>query len=155
MTTDIDVDSLMEMLEMGDTPSQMAAKTGLSPATLQKRVAHLLQCQPEVERYRSLQHVQLTELQARVLESITDEMLANASLKDLIGAFKILKEKEQTDLGKPTEIKGLVAYLVHIEKEDLEAKNKSTIQAENVVETTATVVRPDPKKSFADGVPQF
>lgn len=153
--TDVSIDEIMGLLEEGLSGKQVAAVTGCSIATIQNRVAALLKEQGVLESYRSVQHLELTKIQARILDSITDEMLANANLKDLTTAFKVLKDKEQTDLGKPTEIKGLVAYLVHIEQEDLKAKQP---KAADVIEATAEEVAPTPrttKSSFVDGVPQF
>ena len=41
------------------------------------------------------------------------------SLRDLVLSYKILKDKELNIDGKPSEIKGLVAYLVEIEKREM------------------------------------
>lgn len=151
---DVDIGEILGMLEEGASSKEIALRTGCSIAKIQQNVASLMRNQGVLEQYRSVQHLQLTEIQARVLDSITDEMLANATLKDLTTAFKILKDKEQTDLGKPTEIKGLVAYLVHLEQEDIKAKAPK----EPIIEATAEEVAPTPhtnKPSFVDGVPQF
>lgn len=40
--------------------------------------------------------------------------------------FKVLADRENVDIGKPTEIKGLVSYLVQIEKEKVAMKEVST-----------------------------
>ena len=69
-------------------------------------------------KYREVQGLQLTELQARVLEAITPEKIDEASLKDLVSSYKILKDRELVIDGKPSEIKGLVSYLVHMEKQE-------------------------------------
>lgn len=151
---DVGIEEIMELLEGGATSKEVALRTGCSISKIQQNVASLMRNQGVLEQYRAVQHLQLTEIQARVLDSITDEMLANANLKDLTAAFKVLKDKEQTDLGKPTEIKGLVAYLIHIEQEDL----KSKAPKEPIIEATAEEVAPTPrtnKPSFVDGVPQF
>jgi hypothetical protein len=66
----------------------------------------------------SIQTLQLTELQLRVLEAITPEKIADASLLDLAKAFKILKEAELGIKGEPFKITGLLAYLLKIERED-------------------------------------
>lgn len=153
---DVSIDEIMGLLEEGLSGKQVAAVTGCSIATIQSRVATLMREQGVLESYRNVQHLELTKIQARILDAITDDMLANASLKELSSAYKVFKEKEQTDLGKPTEIKGLVAYLVHLEQEDLKAK--APVAEATVIETTATEVAPTPhtnKTSFVDGVPQF
>jgi len=156
MSADIDMQEILELLEGGASQSEIAATTGFSVATIQRKVAALVQNQPIYEQYRNVQHLQLTDLQARILDAVTEEKIATASLKELMSAFKVLKEKEQVDLGKPTEIKGLVAYLIHLEQEDI--ANKSPTPS-TVVETTAKEVTPesrtDKRESFVVGVPQF
>jgi hypothetical protein len=85
------------------------------------------QTQGLILKYRALQSIQLTELQCRVLEAITPEKINEAPLKDLVGAYKILKDKELITDGKPTEIKGLVAYLVAMEKQELALEKDDSI----------------------------
>lgn len=76
-----------------------------------------------VQKYRTVQSYQLTDLQLKLLSHIDESMISEAKLKDIVEAFKTLKTVEHMIEGKPTEIKGLVAYLVAIEKEDLERKD--------------------------------
>ena len=129
---EIDVDTLMDLQEMGLTQKQAAVELGVSPVTLSRRIADIQEKQSILLQYRSLQSLQLTELQARVLEAVTPEKIAEAPLRDLIVAFKILKDKELVIEGKPTDIKGLVAYLLELEKEELAlAKPVDAIDAEH------------------------
>ncbi|MBE9594836.1 MAG: hypothetical protein IMF19_15300 [Proteobacteria bacterium] len=44
-----------------------------------------------------------------------------------MGAYKILKDKELVVDGKPTEIKGLVAYLVEMERRNLALESDTTV----------------------------
>jgi hypothetical protein len=67
-------------------------------------------------KYRSIQSLQLTSLQARVLEAITPEKIESASLPELLKAFKILKDIEFKITQEPFKLTGLVAYLAEIEK---------------------------------------
>ena len=92
-------------------------------------------------KYRSLQSLQLTELQARVLEAITPEKINEAPMKDLIQAFKILKDKELVIEGKPSEIKGLVGYLVEMEKKEFELNHKITVEGYEQVEKAKNDIR--------------
>jgi hypothetical protein len=94
----------------------------ITPPTLSKRIAELQKEQGVLLQYRPLQSLQLTKLQAAVLERITPEKIADAPLRDLILAYKILKDKELVIEGKPSDIKGLVGYLIELEK--LEADGK-------------------------------
>lgn len=119
---EVDVTALLDLAERGYNKQQMADFFGISSQTLQRRIADLQTKQTLLLEYRTLQSLQLTELQARVLEAITPDKINNASLKDLVGAFKILKDSERVIEGKPTEIRGLLGYLMEIEKEEFEEK---------------------------------
>lgn len=140
----VDLQQLMALLDGGSTTGEIAKQLRVTTAVIQQKTAQLISAQPIIEDYRRVQHLQLTELQANILENITEEKLVGASLRDLVAAYKTLKERELTDIGKPTEIKGLVAYLVHLEQE------AATLHRTPFVDTTATeVIRP------SEGVPQF
>ena len=119
---EIDSEILMDLQEMGLTQKQASSELGISPQTLSKRIAEVQSKQGLLLQYRLLQSLQLTELQARILEAITPEKIEQAGLKDLVLAFKILKDKEQVIEGKPTEIKGLVSYLIKLEEEEIALK---------------------------------
>ena len=120
---ELDSDTLMDLAEMGLTQKQIAGEMGCHPMTIASRITKIQKEQGVLIQYRALQSLQLTELQARVLEAITPEKIESAPLRDLVVAFKILKDKELALDGKPSDIKGLVAYLIELEKEDL-ALNK-------------------------------
>jgi hypothetical protein len=72
-------------------------------------------------KYRSIQTLQLTELQARMLEAVSPGKIESASLLDLLKAFKILRSAEIGITGQPFKITGLVSitdlvsYLVELE----------------------------------------
>jgi DNA-binding Lrp family transcriptional regulator len=119
---EIDPEILLDLQEMGLTQKQASNELGICPQTLSKRMAEIQSKQGLLLQYRSLQSLQLTELQARILEAITPEKIEQAGLKDLVLAFKILKDKEQVIEGKPSEIKGLVSYLIKIEEEEMALK---------------------------------
>lgn len=119
---DVDAEELMDLLERGIPQKEIAVKLEITPPTLSKRIAELQKEQGVLLQYRPLQSLQLTKLQAAVLERITPEKIADASLRDLILAYKILKDKELVIEGKPSDIKGLVGYLIELEK--LEADGK-------------------------------
>jgi hypothetical protein len=74
-------------------------------------------------------------LQARILEAITPGKIEEASLKDLVLSFKILKDKE-TEIENPEtgEIKGLVAYLIELEKRELALQQKVTEFEEGAID---------------------
>lgn len=117
----VDEESLIDLLNRGMTKGELSKTFDLSPMTLSRRIAEIQQKHGLLTQYRAIQALQLTELQARCLEAITPEKIEEAPLRDLIFAFKVLKDKELTLDGKPTDIKGLVGYLIKIEKEELAA----------------------------------
>ena len=125
--SNIETEKVIDLLEQGFTQPQMASELGVSTPTLAKKIADIQSKQGLILKYRALQSLQLTELQARVLEAITPEKIDEADLKDLVGAYKILKDKELVVDGKPTEIKGLVAYLVEMERQQLALEKDATI----------------------------
>lgn len=126
---EIDTEVLLDLQEMGLTQKETAAELGISTYVLSRRIADVQKKQGLLLQYRSLQSLQLTELQARILEAITPEKIEEAGLKDLVLAFKILKDKEQVIEGKPSEIKGLVSYLIKLEEEEI-ALNEPVSEAE-------------------------
>ena len=114
---DLDVETLYDLAASGHTQKSMAGEMGISVPTLAARITEIQSKQAILLQYRALQSLQLTGLQARILENITDDKIEAADLKDLVVAFKILKDKELVVDGKPSEIRGLVAHLIHMEKE--------------------------------------
>lgn len=124
---EIDPETLLDLREMGLTDSQIGKEVGCSAQTISRRIADIQANQSILLQYRQLQSLQLTELQARVLEAITPGKIEEAPLRDLVLAFKILKDKELTIEGKPSDIKGLVAYLIELEKEEAALKEPLAI----------------------------
>lgn len=125
--TKIETEKMLDLLEQGWGQAQIASELGVSKPTLAARIADLQAKQGVILKYRALQSIQLTELQCKILESITDEKIDEAPLRDLVGAYKILKDRELVIDGKPTEIKGLVAYLVEMERQQLAGESVESI----------------------------
>ena len=115
---EVDLMSLMALQERGATLGEMQDELGISQPTLAKRITEIQEKQGILLKYRELQALQLTGVQARILEAITPDKINEASLRDLVLAFKVLKEKEHLIEGKPSEIKGLVGYLIELEKKE-------------------------------------
>ena len=125
--SNIETENMLDLLEQGFSQTEVASELGVSAPTLAKKIADIQSKQGLILKYRALQSIQLTELQCRVLEAITPEKINEAPLKDLVGAYKILKDKELVVDGKPTEIKGLVAYLVEMERQSLALEKDDNI----------------------------
>lgn len=115
---EIDLEIALDLLTRGESVSTIATELGISPITLNSRIKEIQEKQGVLLQYRAIQSLQLTELQARILEAITPEKIADAPLRDLVMSYKILKDKELTIENKPSEIKGLVAHLIHMEKQE-------------------------------------
>lgn len=113
----IDDSAIKDCLETGMTITQTAEVLGCSRSTISRRISQLNIDKGLLSEYRELQHLQLTQLQAQILEAITPEKIEQAELRDLVSAFRVLKEKEQEVSSSTQSMKGLVSYLVHIEKE--------------------------------------
>ena len=125
---DVDMQAVLDLLDRGERPPAIATELGISTPTLRARIKELQEKQGVLLQYREIQSLQLTALQARVLDAITPDKINEASLRDLVMSYKILKDKELNIEGKPTEIKGLVAHLIHMEKQEkaLEAPEGAT-----------------------------
>ncbi len=128
---ELDSETLYDLATKGLNYKEQADELGISVPTLSKRIADIQSKQGILIKYRALQSLQLTELQARVLEAITPEKIEDAPLRDLVQCYKILKDKEQVIEGKPTDIKGLVGFLVELEKEE------AALNAELIVDVDA------------------
>jgi transposase-like protein len=127
---DFDVEAALDLLERGEKIPAVAQELGISAPTLRTRIADIQKKQGLLLQYRSIQALQLTELQARVLEAITPEKIEEAPLRDLVMSYKILKDKELNIEGKPSEIKGLVAHLIYLEKQEATLSSGSACGSE-------------------------
>ena len=136
---DLDAETLYDLATKGLTQKEMADEMDVSVPTLAKRITDIQSKQGILMKYRALQSLQLTEIQARVLEAITAEKIEDAPLRDLVVAYKILKDKELVVEGKPSDIKGLVGFLVALEKEEAALNSPEAVDAE--VEEMENVTR--------------
>jgi len=124
---EIDMEAALDLLMRGESVPTVATELGISAPTLRSRIADLQKKQGLLLQYRSIQSLQLTELQARVLEAITPQKINEAPLRDLVASYKILKDKELVIEGKPSEIKGLVAHLIYLEKQEQALKDGTLV----------------------------
>jgi hypothetical protein len=98
-----------------------------------------------LDAYLDVQHLQLAKLQHRLLSNgITDQKIYDAPLRDVVSAFKALKDKELVAQGKPTEIHGLVGYLVELEKEENEEIDITPEDVESVSTSDDNDDKPSP-----------
>ncbi|MGA2937426.1 MAG: helix-turn-helix domain-containing protein [Syntrophobacteraceae bacterium] len=114
---------IIELVSQGKTQEEIAEELGISTVTIARRMGEIRAKQGILLSYRALQGFHLTELQAAVLNAITPERLANASLLEIVKAFQILKTLELSVEGKPSKVKGLLAYLEELEREESAANS--------------------------------
>ena len=156
---EVDMDKLEELGKVNLPRQNMAGELGISHPTLTKIIGKVVEMKGILMKYRELQSLQLTAIQARILEHITPERISEASLRDLVLAFKILKDKEQVMEGKPSDIKGLVGYLIELERQESNAAvheytDAEVLEALEVAHTAATV-DPTPNVEDPDFVPDL
>lgn len=120
---EIPAEVILDLVQKGYTTSEMAEYVGAGRTTIKKRIVELQRSQATILEYRKLQNIHLTQLQHDILEQITDDKIAAAGLGELTKAYEILKKAELVDQGKPSEIKGLVGYLLKLEEEESAAKS--------------------------------
>lgn len=116
----LNTEILHDLLSDNVPKRRMAKELGVTVASLNKTIKELSEGQGLLLKYRELQHLQLTNLQARILECMTPDKIEAASLVELATVFRILKDKELVVQGKASNITGLVGYLVQLEKEELQ-----------------------------------
>jgi DNA-binding Lrp family transcriptional regulator len=129
---EIDTDILVDLLESGTSLKDASKELGISQPTLSKQIAKIQKEQGLILQYRALQNLQLTKLQAEVLDKITPQKIEEASLRDLVFAYKVLKDKELVVTGKPTEIKGFVHYLLQLEREEMALQTPTEVDPDSI-----------------------
>ena len=115
---EIPAEVILDLVEKGYTRSEMSSVLGVGVWSIEKRIIDLQKSQATILEYRKLQNIHLTQLQHKILENISEEKIACAGLMELTKSFEILKKTELVDQGKPSEIKGLVGYLIKLEEEE-------------------------------------
>lgn len=113
---EIEPEKIMALSSRGLTQVEMAKELGISHVTLARRIADLRKKEGVLVDYRSIQALQLTALQARVLESITPEKIKVAPLSELVRAFGILKKMELAMSPLKINLSGLDRYLTQLEE---------------------------------------
>jgi len=113
----VDDEALLQMRLEGKTQKEIASTMGVAVPTIARRVAVLRHHEGILTKYRELQGLQLTGLQARILETVDLKNIEDASLNELIRAFHVLKKAEIAIQGKDSiKVTGLVEHLIYLEK---------------------------------------
>jgi len=119
-------EAILDLTEKGYNSKEAAAMLSTSAEKVRAKILQLQEDQPVILQYRKLQNLHLTKLKVDILNSITPDDIAMASLTEKVKAYEILNKAELTDLGKPTEIKGILGYLLKIEEEKTAAADKES-----------------------------
>jgi hypothetical protein len=115
--------ALLDMRTAGRKLEEISKEMGISIPTLSRRIAVLKYEKGLLTKYRELQGLQLTELQARMLEAVEANNFENASLIELLSAFNILKKAELTIQGKGSfKVWGLTEHVMALEKAEKEGE---------------------------------
>jgi hypothetical protein len=116
----ISVSEIKALAESGYTVPEIQSilSTEVEPSKIQTLVARLDSTKGLMDDYRKVQADQLTEIQIRLLAAVTEQKIHDAPLRDIVGAYKTLKEKELLMKGQPTEMIGIVGYLRALDAEE-------------------------------------
>lgn len=115
----IDEVRLLEMRASGEKLKEISIRMGISIPTLSRRLAVLRHEKGILTKYRQLQSLQLTELQARILETIDSKNFEDASLIELLRAFHVLWKVEKSIQGKESfKVWGLLDHLQALESQE-------------------------------------
>jgi hypothetical protein len=114
-----DVEQMLELIGQGMGDKDIAANMGVSIPTLKSRIAELEEKESAILHYSKVQHIELLDVQQRLIAGVTDAKIAEAPLGQIANAFGIFKKAEHLNTGKPTEIVGLMGYLLTLEAEEI------------------------------------
>jgi len=128
----INIDLMLDMLSDGMSRKDTAAALGIAPQTLDARVEQLRKSESSLLAYDKSHYLDLIAVKQRLVAGVTDEKIEEAPLGQIAQAYGTFAKMEQLIQGRPTEIYGLMGYLLHLEKEDIAKKNDN----EDVIDVT-------------------
>ena len=118
-----DTKMMIDLLADGMKQRDVASIIGVSGVTISNKLRELKQEESNLLAYDKNRYLDLIQVQQRIIANVTDEKLAAAPVQHLASAYAQFGKMEQLIQGKPTEIHGLMGYLLHLEKEDIEKAN--------------------------------
>jgi len=117
---EIDHESLIEMLAGGVPVRVVAEEFKVSNTTIYDRINVLRRNESALLAYDKTHYLDLIDVKQRLIAGVTDEKIAEAPLQHIANAYGTFNKAELLLQGRPTEIHGLMGYLMHLEKEDIE-----------------------------------
>ena len=119
---DIDHNALLTLRSEGRTIEDISAELKISTATLSRRISYLRHNEGVLTKYRELQHLRISDLSAKVLDSLEVE-LPEMNVDQKIKLLGVLQRAESHSKEKePEQITGLIGHLVAMQEEREKAK---------------------------------
>jgi hypothetical protein len=120
LRTEEDKEQMYQMLAGGVPKTAVAAFFGCSAPTVSSRIDELRREESMLLAYDKVHYLDLISVKHRLLSAMTDEKIEAAPLGQIGQTYGIIAKMEQLIQGRPTEIHGLMGYLMHLEAEDRE-----------------------------------
>lgn len=122
---DVDTELMVSLLSMGMTKADVAGIMGVTSPTIEARINDLRKEENALLAYDKCRYLDLISVQQRLVAGVTDAKIEEAPLGQIAQAFGVFNKAEMLVQGKPTEIHGLMGFLLQLDKEDVEtAKSK-------------------------------
>lgn len=118
----IDMDLVLDLLAEGIPKREVAEALNVSPMTIDNRIRNLRKNESALLAYDKSHYLDLIRVKERLIAGMTDDKIAEAPLGQIAMAYGTVGKMEQLIQGRPTEIHGLMGYLMKIEQEDIKAK---------------------------------
>jgi len=126
----IDSDAVLSLREEGWTLEEIAEELHVGTATLSRRLSYLRHNEGTLTKYRELQHLRVTDLSAKVLDSLEEE-LPELNPEQKIKLLGVLTRSEAQFKDRDEKPKGLVELIVEMEKKK---EREKAIQMEKLDE---------------------
>ncbi len=118
-TKDIDTELLLDLLASGMSKSEVGVELGISVPTLNRRIEGIRSAESALLAYDKVHYLDLIGVKQRIIQHMDDSKLEEAPLGQLAQAYSVVTKAENLIQGRPTEIHGLMGYLMHLEKEGI------------------------------------
>jgi DNA-binding MarR family transcriptional regulator len=115
----VDDVTLLKLRGEGKNLKEISEVMGVSSTTLSRHVALLHHEKGILTKYRQLQGLQLTELQARILAAVDLDHLEKASLVDIANALYVITKIEMAIKEKGSgKSKGILDHILALENDE-------------------------------------
>lgn len=119
---DLDINLAIDLLADGLSKKDVATLIGCTVPTLDSRIEDLKKEESALLAYDKCHYLDLIKVKERLVRGVTEDKVAEAPLSSIASAYNVFGKMEQLLQGKPTEIHGLMGYLMKLEKEDVQSK---------------------------------